>query len=138
MSDIYKIPAKYTSEAIVGKEEYEKMYNESINDPEAFWEKHSKRINWIKTFTKVKDTNYSKDNLYIKWFEDGTLNVAANCIDRHIKDKADKVALLWQGDNPDDVKKITYSSLLTEVSLMGNILLKYGVKKEIELLSICQ
>ena len=94
MSDIYKTPTKYTSEAIVDKEEYEKMYNESINDPETFWLKHSKRINWIKTFTKVKDTNYSKDNLYIKWFEDGTLNVAANCIDRHIKDKADKVAAL--------------------------------------------
>ena len=129
MKDIYKIPNKYASEALVDKDEYIKMYNESINDSEGFWEKHSKRINWIKNFTKVKDVSFSKDNLYIKWFEDGSLNVSANCIDRHAKDKGDKVALIWQGDNPNEVKKITYTVLLSEVSLMGNILLKYGVKK---------
>ena len=94
MSDVYKIPENYAFEALIGKEEYIKMYNESINDPEAFWEKHAKRVNWIKNFTKVKNTSYSKDNLFIKWFEDGSLNVAANCIDRHVKDKGDKVALL--------------------------------------------
>ncbi|MBV69244.1 MAG: acetate--CoA ligase [Pelagibacterales bacterium] len=129
MKDIYKIPNKYASEALVDKDEYIKMYNESINDSEGFWEKHSKRINWIKNFTKVKDVSFSKDNLYIKWFEDGSLNVSANCIDRHAKDKGDKVALIWQGDDPNEVKKITYTVLLSEVSLMGNILLKYGVKK---------
>ena len=133
MNDIYKIPNNYASEAIVDKDEYIKMYNESINDSEGFWEKHSKRINWIKNFTKVKDVSFSKDNLYIKWFEDGSLNVSANCIDSHAKDKGYKVALIWQGDDPKEVKKITYTVLLSEVSLMGNILLKYGVKKRIVL-----
>ena len=129
MSDIYKIPENYSSEASMDKEKYMQMYSESINEPEAFWEKNAKRINWIKNFSKVKDVSFDKDKLYIKWFEDGTLNVTANCIDRHLKDKADKIALLWQGDDPDEVKKITYASLLSEVSLMSNILLKYEVKK---------
>ncbi|MBF96149.1 MAG: Acetyl-coenzyme A synthetase [Alphaproteobacteria bacterium MarineAlpha9_Bin4] len=129
MSDIYKTPEKYTSEASIDKEKYIKMYNESINDPDVFWEKHAKRVNWIKSFTKVKDISYDKNNVFIKWFEDGTLNVSTNCIDRHLKERGDKIALLWQGDNPNDVKKITYSSLLSEVSLMSNILLKYEVKK---------
>ena len=129
MSDIYKIPENYSSEASIDKEKYMQMYSESINEPEAFWEKNAKRINWIKNFSKVKDVSFDKDKLYIKWFEDGTLNVTANCIDRHLKDKADKIALLWQGDDPDEVKKITYASLLSEVSLMSNILLKYEVKK---------
>ena len=129
MSDIYKIPENYASEALIDEKTYVKMYNESINDPEAFWEKHAKRINWIKNFSKIKDVSYDKNNLYIKWFEDGTLNVSTNCIDRHLKERGDKIALLWQGDNPDEVKKITYSSLLSEVSLMANILLKHDVKK---------
>ena len=129
MKDVYKIPENYSSDALVDKDKYAQMYNESINDTETFWEKHAKRINWIKNFSKVKDVNFDKSNLYIKWFEDGTLNVSANCIDRHLKDNADKVAILWQGDNQDDVKKITYSTLLSEVCLMANILLRYNVKK---------
>ena len=129
MSDIYKIPEIYASEALIDEKTYVKMYNESINDPEAFWEKHAKRINWIKNFSKIKDVSYDKNNLYIKWFEDGTLNVSTNCIDRHLKERGDKIALLWQGDNPDEVKKITYSSLLSEVSLMANVLLKHDVQK---------
>ena len=129
MSDIYKMPENFASEALVDKEKYIQMYNESIKDPVSFWEKHAKRLNWIKNFSRVKDVSYDKNNLFIKWFDDGTLNVTANCIDRHLKDKADKIALLWQGDDPNNVKKITYSSLLSEVSLMSNILLKYGVNK---------
>ena len=129
MNYIYKTPEKYVSETSIDNEKYMKMYTESINDTEAFWAKHAKRINWIKSFSKVKDVNYDKHDLYIKWFEDGTLNVSTNCIDRHLKDRGDKVALLWQGDNPEDVKKITYSTLLSEVSLMANVLLKYKVKK---------
>ena len=129
MSDIYKMPGNFASEALVDKEKYIQMYNESIKDPVSFWEKQAKRLNWIRNFSRVKDVSYDKNNLFIKWFDDGTLNVTANCIDRHLKDKADKIALLWQGDDPDNVKKITYSSLLSEVSLMSNILLKYGVNK---------
>ena len=129
MKDIYKVLENFASDALIDKDEYIKMYNESINDSEGFWKKHAKRINWIKSFSKVKDISFDKTNLYIKWFEDGTLNVSANCIDRHLKNNSDKVALLWQGDNIEEVKKITYSELHKEVCLMSNVLLKHNVNK---------
>ena len=129
MKDIYKVLENFASDALIDKDEYIKMYNESINDSEGFWKKHAKRINWIKNFSKVKDISFDKSDLYIKWFEDGTLNVSANCIDRHLKNNSDKVALLWQGDNIEEVKKITYSELHKEVCLMSNVLLKYNVNK---------
>ncbi len=129
MKDIYKVLENFASDALVDKDEYTKMYNESINDSEGFWKKHAKRINWIKNFSKVKDISFNKKDLYIKWFEDGTLNVSVNCIDRHLKNNSDKVALLWQGDNIEDVKKITYSELHKEVCLMSNVLLKHNVNK---------
>ncbi|GIR46552.1 MAG: acetyl-coenzyme A synthetase [Alphaproteobacteria bacterium] len=129
MKDIYKVLENFASDALIDKDEYTKMYNESINDSEGFWKKHAKRINWIKNFSKVKDISFDKTDLYIKWFEDGTLNVSANCIDRHLKNNSDKVALLWQGDNIEEVKKITYSELHKEVCLMSNVLLKHNVNK---------
>ena len=129
MKNVYKASDKFSSNALVNKEEYIKMYTDSVNDPVSFWRKHAKRLNWIKSFSTVKDVSFEKSNLYIKWFTDGTLNVSANCIDRHLKNKSDKVALLWQGDDPNEVKKITYSDLHKEVSLMANVLLKYNVKK---------
>ncbi len=129
MKDVYKVLENFASDALIDKDEYIKMYNESINDSEGFWKKHAKRINWIKSFSKVKDISFAKSDLYIKWFEDGTLNVSANCIDRHLKNHSDKVALLWQGDKTDEVKKITYSELHKEVCLMANILLKHNVNK---------
>ena len=129
MKDIYKVLENFASDALIDKDEYIKMYNESINDSEGFWKKHAKRINWIKNFSKVKDISFDKTDLYIKWFEDGTLNVSANCIDRHLKNNSDKVALLWQGDNIEEVKKITYSELHKEVCLMSNVFLKHNVNK---------
>ncbi len=129
MKDVYKVLENFASNALIDKDEYTNMYNESINDSEGFWRKHGKRINWIKNFTKVKDVSFDKKNLYIKWFEDGTLNVSANCIDRHLKSKSEKVALLWQGDDINEVKKITYSELHKEVCLMANVLLKNDIKK---------
>ena len=129
MKDIYKVLENFASDALIDKDEYIKMYNESINDSEGFWKKHAKRINWIKNFSKVKDISFDKTDLYIKWFEDGTLNVSANCIDRHLKSNSDKIALLWQGDNIEEVKKITYSELHKEVCLMSNVLLKHNVNK---------
>jgi acetyl-CoA synthetase len=129
MNKVYKVIEDFASDALINKEEYIKMYAESVNDPDNFWKKHAKRLNWIKNFSTVKDVSFEKSNLYIKWFADGTLNVAANCIDRHLKNKSDKVALLWQGDDPNEVKKITYSELHKEVSLMANVLIKHNVKK---------
>ena len=129
MKDVYKVLENFASDALVDKDEYIKMYNESINDSEGFWKKHAKRINWIKNFSKVKNISFDKTDLYIKWFEDGTLNVSANCIDRHLKNNSDKVALLWQGDNIGEFKKITYSELHKEVCLMSNVLLRHNVNK---------
>jgi acetyl-CoA synthetase len=129
MKDVYKVLENFASGALIEKEEYIKMYNESINDSEGFWKKNAKRINWIKNFSKVKNVSFDKTDLYIKWFEDGTLNVSANCIDRHLKNHSDKIALLWQGDKDEEVKKITYSELHKEVCLMANVLLSNNVKK---------
>jgi acetyl-CoA synthetase len=129
MKEKYEVNQEFAANALINSEQYSKMYAESIKDPISFWAKHGKRINWIKNYTNVKDTSFHKDNLYIKWYEDGTLNVTSNCIDRHLKNNSDKVALLWQGDNPDDVRKITYAELHKEVSLMANVLLKYKVEK---------
>ncbi len=105
------------------------MYKRSIDDPEGFWAEHGKRVDWIKPFTKVKNVSYDKDNLSIKWFEDGTLNVSANCIDRHLKDKASQVAIVWEGDDPKDDKKITYQELHDETCRLANAMKARGVQK---------
>ena len=105
------------------------MYKRSIDDPEGFWAEHGKRVDWIKPFTKVKNVSYDKDNLSIKWFEDGTLNVSANCIDRHLKNKANQVAIVWEGDDPKDDKKITYQELHDETCRLANAMKARGVQK---------
>ncbi len=108
---------------------YAEMYKRSIDDPEGFWAEHGKRVDWIKPFTKVKNVSYDKDNLSIKWFEDGTLNVSANCIDRHLKDKANQIAIVWEGDDPKDDKKITYQELHDETCRLANAMKARGVQK---------
>ncbi|MEK9904597.1 MAG: acetate--CoA ligase [Rhodospirillales bacterium] len=108
---------------------YAEMYKRSIDDPEGFWAEHGKRVDWIKPFTKVKNVSYNKDNLSIKWFEDGTLNVSANCIDRHLKDKANQIAIVWEGDDPKDDKKITYQELHDETCRLANAMKARGVQK---------
>ena len=129
MKDLYKVPANFSKENSISRDEFNKIYNESIKNPSIFWQKHAKRINWIKDFSKVKDVNFDKEDLHIRWFYDGTLNVSSNCIDRHLKKRGNKVAILWQGDEPEECKKITYSELHKEVCIMANILIKYDVKK---------
>ncbi|MEL0089539.1 MAG: acetate--CoA ligase [Rhodospirillales bacterium] len=108
---------------------YAEMYKRSIDDPESFWAEHGKRVDWIKPFTKVKNVSYDKDHLSIKWFEDGTLNVSANCIDRHLKDKANQIAIVWEGDDPKDDKKITYQELHDETCRLANAMKARGVQK---------
>ncbi len=129
MKKVYKVPENFSLENSISIDEYNRLYNESIKDPISFWQKQAKRINWIKDFSHVKDVSFDKEDLHIKWFYDGTLNVSANCIDRHLKTNGNKVAILWQGDSPEEEKKITYSELYKEVCLMSNVLLKYNVKK---------
>jgi acetyl-CoA synthetase len=105
------------------------MYNASVNDPEAFWAEHGKRVDWMTPFTKIKNVNYAYPDVSIKWFEDGELNVAANCVDRHLATRGDQTAIIWEGDNPDESKHITYNELHTQVSKLANVYKNMGVGK---------
>ena len=130
MSDkVYNVPAEWASRAFVNNEKYLAMYKRSVEDPDGFWGEIGKRIDWIKPYTKVKNTSYAPDNVSIKWYEDGTLNVSANCIDRHLKTRADQVAIIWEGDDPTHDEKITYRQLHERVCKFANVLKANGVKK---------
>ena len=126
---IFKVPKKWSDTAYVNKSKYEKKYRLSIKDNEGFWRKEGKRINWIKPYKKIKDVEYSKTNVKIKWFYDGTLNASANCIDRHIKDRKNKTAIIWVGDDPKDSKQISYDELYKNVCKAANGLRELGIKK---------
>ena len=131
MSDekIYAVPAGWKAKAYVDAAKYEEMYARSIKDPNAFWGEQASRIDWIKKPTKVKNTTYDPHNVSIKWFEDGTLNACYNCVDRHLPKRADQTALIWEGDDPKDDKKITYKQLHEQVQVFANVLKARGVKK---------
>ena len=105
---IIKISKSWSKQAYINKKKYEKKYNLSIKNNESFWKKEGKRITWIKPYTIIKDVKYSKTNVKIKWFYDGTLNASSNCIDRHLADKKNKTAIIWVGDKPEDYKTISY------------------------------
>ena len=109
---------------------YNAMYEASISDPEGFWAEHGKRIDWIKPFTKVKDTSFAHDDVHVKWFEDGTLNVAENCIDRHLATRGDQTAIIFEPDDPNEpAQNITYQQLSDEVGKFANVLKDLGVKQ---------
>ena len=129
MDDLYKPSNKIVDNAHINKLKYEEMYKESISNPIKFWGEHGKRIDWIKNYEKVRDFSYDQKNLYIKWFEDGTLNASYNCIDRHLKNNGNKTAIIWEGDNPDEQKSITYNELYKNVCKFANVLKKLGAKK---------
>ncbi|MBB4197096.1 acetate--CoA ligase [Rhodoblastus sphagnicola] len=126
---VYPVPAEWENRAFINDAKYKELYAKSVSDPEAFWAEHGKRIDWIKPFTKVKHTSFDPHNVSIKWFEDGTTNVSLNCVDRHLATRGDQVAIIWEGDNPDDSKKITYKQLHEEVSRFANVLKAKGVAK---------
>jgi len=126
---IFKVPKKWSNKAYVDKGEYERKYKLSIKDNEGFWKKEGKRIDWIKPYTKIKDVKYSKTEVKIKWYYDGTLNASANCIDRHLKDKKNKTAIIWVGDDPKDSKQISYRELHKNVCKAANGLKEVGIKK---------
>ncbi|ALE03169.1 acetate--CoA ligase [Bartonella ancashensis] len=125
---IYQIPSDIEKSALINQETYQQWYQESIKDPERFWAKHGQRIEWFKPYTKVKNTSFD-DTVSIKWYEDGTTNVAYNCIDRHLKDRGNQIALIWESDNPYHDKKITYRELYENVCRFANILKNRGIKK---------
>ena len=126
---VIKTKNDWIKRALINKSGYEAKYKKSIKNNEEFWRKEGKRITWIKPYKKIKNVRYSKDEVYIKWYEDGTLNASENCIDRHLKDKKDKTAIIWVGDDPKDTKKISYKQLHKEVSRVANGLKQLGVKK---------
>ena len=115
--------------ALIDNAGYQKMYDASVADPEAFWAEHGKRIDWMKPYTKVENVSYDAKDLSIKWYEDGTLNAAANCLDRHLAERGDQTAIIFEGDEPSDSRHITYRELHEEVSKFANVLKARGVKK---------
>ncbi|MBP0616466.1 acetate--CoA ligase [Jiella mangrovi] len=120
---------EWKQRAKLDAETYQTWYDRSVSDPDGFWGEHGKRIDWIKPYSTVKNTSYAPGNIDIRWFEDGTLNVCANCIDRHLESRGDQVAILWEGDDPKESKAITFKELHEEVSRMANVLKERGVKK---------
>ncbi len=126
---IYKTKSEWVKSALINKSMYEKKYKESLRNNNDFWAKEGKRITWIKNYTKIKDVTYSKTDVSIKWFYDGTLNASANCIDRHLKKHKDKTAIIWVGDDPKVQKKISYKQLHDEVSKAANGLKRLGVQR---------
>src|SRR6478752_7481940 len=126
---IYDVSADWAKRAFIDDAKYREMYARSVADPNGFWAEQAKRIDWIKPFHKVKNTSFGPGDVSIKWFEDGTLNAAYNCIDRHLPKRANQTAIIWEGDDPKDSKHITYQELHDEVCRMANILRNRNVKK---------
>ena len=126
---LIKTKSEWVNKAMVNKDEYEKKYRKSIKNNEEFWKKEGKRISWIKPYKKIKNVKYSKEEVRIKWYEDGTLNASANCVDRHLRDKKDKTAIIWVGDDPKESKKITYKQLHKDVCKAANALKELGIQK---------
>ena len=129
MSKTYDIIESAKARAKIGNSEYERMYERSVADPDAFWAEHGKRIDWSKPFTKVMNCTYEYPDVSIRWFEDGETNVSANCIDRHLETHADRTAIIWEGDDPADDKHITYRELHAQVCKLANAMKELGVAK---------
>ena len=125
----YPVPAEWTKRAWVDDAAYQKMYDRSVKDSAGFWGEMGRRLDWIKPYTKVKNTSFDGNNVSIKWYEDGTLNVCANCVDRHLPTRADQVAIIWEGDDPTEDETITYRQLHERVSKFANVLKAHGVVK---------
>jgi len=126
---VFPVPEEWKSRAYITADKYEKYYAESVKDPNVFWAHEAQAIQWIKPFTKVKNTSFGPDKVSIKWFEDGTLNVAANCLDRHLEKRGKQTAIIWQGDDPEQSRHITYEELHREVCRFANVLKSQGAKK---------
>jgi len=126
---VYPVTAEFAKNAHIDKAKYEDMYGASIDDSEAFWAEHGKRIDWIKPYTKVRDVNFKTPGVSIKWFYDGTLNASANCLDRHLETRGDHTAIIWEGDDPADSEHVTYRDLHERVCRLSNAIKARGVKK---------
>ena len=129
MSKLYPVKPEFAATARVRQDDYARLYSESIADPDGFWARVAQRVDWTKPPTRIKDVSFDPNNLHIRWYEDGTLNVAANCLDRHLAERGDKVAIIFEGDDPADSRSITYRELHAEVCRFANTLKHLGVVK---------
>ena len=123
------VPAEWQARAFMTKAQYDAAYAEALSDPDGYWRKQAARLTWITPFSKVGDWSFDHDNFHIKWFEDGALNVAANCIDRHLAKRGSQTAIIWEGDDPGESQHITYQQLHEEVCRFANVLKARGVRK---------
>jgi len=129
MSDIHPVDPAFAARAHIRKDDYERMYARSVQDPEGFWKDMSSRVDWVTPPTTIKNVSYDPADLYIRWYEDGTLNVAANCLDRHLDKRGDKTAIIFEGDDPSESRRISYRELHGEVCKFANTLKNLGVEK---------
>ncbi len=127
-NELFPVPAEFAKSAWIDADKYQRMYTQSVENPDGFWGEQGKRLDWIKPYTKVKDASFTGD-VKIAWFADGTLNASYNCIDRHLALRADQTAILWEGDSPDEHMNISYSELHQNVSRLANVLKSRGIKK---------
>ena len=134
---IYPPAAAFAASAHADKATYEAMYAASIADPDAFWDAQGKRLDWMTPYTKVKDTTFEHSGVSIKWYDDGVLNVSANCIDRHLATRGTQTAIIWEGDNPEDSAHITYAQLHTEVCKLAMSINHWGCARATASCSIC-
>lgn len=132
MSDqqnVYPVRDDIAAKAWADKEKYQAMYQQSVDDPDAFWAEQAKRVDWFKAPTKIKNTSFDPHNVDIRWFEDGTLNASVNCLDRHLETRGDQTAIIWEGDNPDESANITYRELHARTCQLANALKELGIGK---------
>jgi len=127
--NIYPVPPEFAARAHVDAARYAADYARSVSDPEAFWGEIGRRLDWIRPYSRVKNVSFRLEDFHIRWYEDGTLNVAYNCLDRHLAERADRVAILWEGDRPGESRSVTYRELHADVCRFGNVLRDLGVCK---------
>jgi acetyl-CoA synthetase len=128
-TQLYQVPAEFAARARVDARRYAAEYARSVREPEAFWGEVGRRLDWIRPYTRVKDVSYQLEDFHIRWYEDGTLNVAHNCLDRHLSERGDQVAIIWQGDQPGETRQFTYRELHADVCRFSNVLRDLGVRK---------
>ena len=126
---LFPVAKEHAARAWIDAAKYESMYAHSLKDPVGFWSQHGRRVDWIRPYTQVKDVSYDAIDLHVRWFHDGTLNVSANCVDRHLATRGDQVAIIWEGDDPGEDRRITYRELHEQVCRLANAMKKRGVKK---------
>lgn len=131
MSEIarYPVPARIAEKTLINAQQYQLMYQQSIQEPDTFWKEQGKIIDWIKPYTRVKNTSFAPGNINIRWFEDGTLNPAVNCLDRHLEKNGDRPAIIWESDDGSESKSVTYCQLYSEVCKFANCIKKIGISK---------